>query len=412
MRAALAAVTPLPLGAPRPTALRAALRLAAVAVVAGCTAAPQATPGAGTPAPVAPGTGSVQVDTGRPAPVALLVPSASAVSSHQAVARDVEDAVRMAAEDMAGRAPISLSVIPTDATAAGAATATERAVAGGAVAVIGPVFAEEAMAVAPAAARTGTPVLSISSFAGAASPPVYVLGFTPEDEVARIMAYAASQGLRRIALLHPQTSYGEVARAAVVAEAPRNGQSVVSITAYPRNFPGVQSTVGSASGSIAAASPDAVLVADAQEALLSVMTFLALADLTPARLPVLGLMAWEEGRVLRNPELRGGWFASVDPEARQAFRTRFQSRHGREPLSQAIIAYDAVAALASALGEARQTGSTTPFEASRMTSPVGFEGASGRFRIGADGTARRSLAVMEVGATGPVLRAPPAAPGS
>lgn len=397
----------------RPTRLtRLVVWVGAALLSAACAAPPQpvaAPTGRPQPQTAAPG---VRVDTSRPVPVALLLPLSSGRSGDQAVARDMEDAARLAAETWSGTARLQLEVADTGGSASGAAAAAERAIGAGAAAIVGPVFAEEASSVAPVAARTGTPVLSLSSFAAAAQPPVYILGFTPEDEVERILRYAAGQGLQRIALVHPQNGYGEVARAAVMAQAPRFGQQIVSVTSYPYNFRGVQDAVGDAAPRIAALQPDAVLVADEQDPLVSVLSFLALGDVRAERTRLLGLKRWEEGRALRNPELRGGWFPALDPTARADFEARFQARHGRAPLPQAVIAYDAVAAVAQLVGSAARTGDATPFTTAAITAPSGFEGGSGRFRLNPNGTITRALAVMEVGAGGPVLRAPAEVPGS
>jgi ABC-type branched-subunit amino acid transport system substrate-binding protein len=197
-----------------------------------------------------------------------------------------------------------------------------------------------------------------------------------------------------------------------MAEAARNGQQIVSVTSYPYSFRGVQESVGGAAPQIAALSPDAVLVTDEREPLVAVLSFLALGDVRSDTTQLLGLKRWEEGNALRSPELRGGWFPAVDPSSIADFEARFQARYGRTPLRDAITAYDAVAAIAQLVGAAARAGDATPFTAAALTAASGFEGGSGRFRLNADGTITRALAIMEVGAGGPVLRAPAEAPGS
>lgn len=382
--------------------------LAAALMLAACAAQPTVPTATGTAPSAGAASPAPRVDAARPVPVALLLPLGSQRSADQAIARDMEDAARLAADP----AVLNLTVIDTGASAAGAEAAARRAVAEGAALILGPTFAEEATSIASVAASSGVPALSFSSLAAAANPPVYILGFTPETEVARILRYAASQGLRRIALLHPDTPYGNVVRTAVMAEAPRLGQSVVSTTVYQRNFPSVQGVVGGAAAGIAAAQPDAVLVADSDQALVAVMSFLAAAGVAPGRQQFLGLKAWEEGRALRDASVRGGWYPAPDPAARDAFLAAFQSRHGRAPHQLASLAYDAVRAAGEMAAQARRTGSTAPFTSAAITQPAGFEGATGRFRLNPDGTVTRDLAIMEVGAGGPVLRAPAAPPGS
>lgn len=413
MRIAASPVTPLPA-----SGLRMARRalIAAAALLAGACAPPPL-PGTTTGAAVAPSRPAAdaparQVDASRPVPVAMLLPLGSARSEDQAIARDMEAAARMAVEDAASLAPIALTVIDSGASGARAAAAAQRAVDGGAAIIIGPTFAEEAQSVAAVARRSGVPILAFSSLAAAGEPPVYVMGFTPEQQVRRILQYAGSQGLRRLALLHPETAYGDVVRAAVAAEAPRFGMSVVDSVSYARNFSAVQAVVGDAAPRLAGSGPDAVLVADSDQALVAVLSFLALADLSPARQQFLGLTEWERGRALRDPALRGGWYPAVDPARQDGFENAFRNRNGRTPHPLAIIAADAVAVVAEMAASARRAGAGQPFTAAAIQSAAGFEGASGRIRFGSDGVGRRDLAVKAVGADGPVLRAPAAPAGS
>lgn len=385
----------------------AAFRLAVAGLLlAGCAAqAPRpAVTGAASPAAAS---GAPAVDLAQPVPVALLLPLASSRSADQAIARDMEDAARLAASPA-----IALTVHPTAASADSAAEAVGRAAAEGAAALIGPAFAEEATGAGPAVRSRGITTLAFTPIAAAGAPPLYVLGLGPEPEVRRILSYAASQGLRRVALLYPEELYGTLVRDAAVAAAPLSGVDLVDVTGYPRRFEAVESIMREAAPRIAAAVPDAILIADRDQALVAVAAFLGSAGLTSDRVQYLGLSYWEVGRALRDPSLDRGWYPTVDPAARDAFVAGFTERYGRAPDPRAAVAFDAATVLSDLVAQARRTGAANPFAPEALTSPAGFSGATGRFRLTPQGTATRDLAIMEVTRGGPVLRAPAAPSGS
>ncbi|MBI3452789.1 MAG: hypothetical protein HY057_08200 [Rhodospirillales bacterium] len=94
----------------------------------------------------------------------------------------------------------------------------------------------------------------------------------------------------------------------------------------------------------------------------------------------------------KEPALIGAWFAAPPPQAREGFVKRFHDVYGREPPRIATLAYDAVA-LAAVLARAPDG---PDFSAKALTAASGFAGLDGIFRLRADGTAERGLAVLEV----------------
>jgi hypothetical protein len=347
------------------------------------------------------------VDLSRPVPVTMLLPLSGGDSAAQAIARDMEDAARMAMDEVGGG--LDLRIVDSGTSAA---TASAAAGASGAPIILGPTFAEEARAVGEATRASGVPVLAFSSLADAADPPLYILGLHPADEVTRILSYAASQGLTRLGVVLPQNAWGRVVGAAVDENATRLGLTVVSRISYPYNAEGSRQAITEGAPAMAAAMPDAVLVPeDNGQVLTWILSFLALGDVRSGEQQFLGLSAWETGGGIRAPELVGGWYAAPDEAAIDAFNARFEARYGRAPSRPAAVAYDGVAATATLVARAR-AGGGAPFSPAALTSQAGFNGATGGFRLGPDGVIRRDLAIMEVGPNGPALRAPAAAAGS
>jgi ABC-type branched-subunit amino acid transport system substrate-binding protein len=342
----------------------------------------------------------------------LLLPLSGGDSAAQAIARDMQDAARMAVDETAGLGAIDLRIRDSGTSAATASAAASAAKAEGVPIVVGPAFAEEAQAVAGVAQTSGIPVLALSSFASYADPPLYILGLHPEDEVNRILGYAASQGLTRIGVVLPQNLYGEVVGGAVDRAANRFGLSIVHRLTYPYSAQGSQQAITDGAPALAAAAPDAVLVPeDNGQVLTWILSFLALGDVRAGQQQFLGLSGWETGGGLRAPELVGGWYAAPDGAALADFNARFAARFGRQPSRPAAVAYDAISAVSQMIAGARRSGQSA-FSPAALTAQAGFQGATGRFRLRPDGVVARDLVIMEVGPNGAIPRAGASPAGS
>jgi ABC-type branched-subunit amino acid transport system substrate-binding protein len=384
MRATTASVIPF---------LRWAFLSGCAAALAAC-AAPQAG-GGGAAAP------GQQVQRAAPVggadTVALLAPFSGRDAAMQAQARDLEAAARMALAEAGST--LTLKAYDTGAEPARAAAALTQAAAEGADVVIGPFYALEAQAVAAPAQQTGLTALAFTPYSGAASSNVFVLGPAPENEVARVLGHAARQGLTRVAVVAPQTQYGDLVSAAATPAARQAGAEVVARLTYQRSFQGVQEAIGAGAGEIVAAGADAVLIADGGQALESVAAFLEYHDVSPAAVRYLGTAQWAEGAPERAAPLAGGWFAGLDPALSEDFAQRFQAQTGRRPTAAASLGYDA----ASAVAQLAAQGGAQPFSRAAVLAAPQFRGATGAFRFGPDGVARRALAVFEVQPGGPVV---------
>jgi ABC-type branched-subunit amino acid transport system substrate-binding protein len=369
---------------------------AAVLAVAAC-AAPG--PQAGLSSGQAP-RGAAPVSPSGPVRVALLAPLSGADGAVVEQARDIEAAARLAADSQPAGL-IALQVIDTGADPARAAAAARQATEAGADVIIGPFFAQEAMAAALVMEQAGRMALSFTSFSGAVSSNVVALGYAPEAEVERILGYAAQQGLRSVAVVHAQSQYGDLVAQAARAAAPRTGVSITGTLSYPRNFQGVQDATAAGAPGLRAGGPQAALLADNAQGLESVAAFLNYHDLSPRTgVQYLGLGLWRESARSGSADLEGGWYADVDPAQAGAFATRFRAATGRTPTPLAALGYDAVAIVAALAQNGRR------LDRAALSALPQAHGALGPVRIGSDGVARRGLAIMEMRRGGPQVREP------
>ncbi|SET53207.1 penicillin-binding protein activator [Oceanicella actignis] len=393
---------------------RRALALGAAAFLAACGQPRPPASGPIAQGPAQPGAAApAAVDPRGPVQVALLVPLTGADPRGRLEAQGLADAAQLAARE-SGERGLRLSVLDTGGRPDGAAEAARKAADEGAALILGPLFAQNARAAAQAVADRGLNVVAFSTTAEVAGGNLWLLGSLPRTEAERIVGYAAAQGLPALALFHPDTAYGQTARAALRAAAARHGASVVAAAAYERSFEGIQEAAEPFAAQLLAAGANAVALPDQGQGLSAAAAFLNYHGVSPLEVKYLGLSGWQDPASLREPALRGGWFAAPDPAPLEAFAERFAAAYGRPPTALAPLGHDAVVAAATMLRRARAEGLDAPFAAEALTDPRGFIGAMGAFRLTPDGLNERALAVLEVDEDGFTVidPAPAAAPGA
>lgn len=338
-----------------------------------------------------------------PVKVALILPLTGA-GQGAAAAASLRNAAELAIAD--GGPGITLLIGDDRGTAEGARAATAQALGEGAELVVGPLFAPSVSAASAVARAQNRPMIAFSTDVGVAQKGIYLLSFLPQNEVERILDYAAAQGRRSIAALVPDTTYGAVVEAQFRESAARRGIRVAGLERYTPGEPGP--AVARLAPLWAGAAPqiDGLLIPESGDGLAAVGAALQSAGFNPARVKPLGTGVWNDPRALRVASLQGGWFAAPDSAGFNAFATRYKARFGQEPSRVATLAYDAVS-LAAALA---RTQGARRFSEPALQTATGFAGADGVFRFRADGTNERALAVLQVanGATSVASAAPKA----
>ncbi|MEO1531176.1 MAG: penicillin-binding protein activator [Pseudomonadota bacterium] len=374
---------------------RRAVALALITVVAACTSAPRSQGPAGETAAEAPApTAAPSRPSGGPTEIAILVPLGAADQRAAASAAAILKAAELALSGPAGSA-VNLKSYDTRGTPEGATAAAQAALAGGAELILGPLFGSSARAVGTA--TQNVPVLSFSTDTSVAGGNVWVTGFAPENEVDRILRYAAAQGLGSVAVYAPEVPYGAAAVRAVGSVAADAGVSVVAQQVYPRSFQDIERTAPLFVSEAEIGGAQAVLMPDFGQGLAIAASFVNFHGMPQPQVRYLGIGQWEAGETLRAPELLGGWFAGADTEAVAAFYQRYQTRYGERPPFVAVLGYDAGLIAATLASEARAAGIGDAFSRDALTRAGGFEGAVGAVRLRPDGRTDRGLAVLEVG---------------
>ena len=381
--------TRLELGSGSAHAWRAVVLGLLAALLAACSTAT----GPGPTAAITPQGGA----TGQRAPVkiALLLPLGG-MGETAAIAKSMKQAAEMALFEV-NDPNVQLITKDDGGTAAGGRAAADAAIKEGAEIILGPLFSQAALGAAPVARQANVPVLTFSNDTQVAGNGVYLMSFRAEEEVERVVSFAARQGKRRFAALIPDNAYGKVIEPAFRRSVLSAGGTVVIVERYP---PAANGMLGPAKRVVAAIKRadellnpiDALFLPGGQEALPQIGPVIAYNGLDTRKVKLVGTGAWDFPSIGRDDAFVGGWYPSPDPIAWRAFAERFARTFGNTPPRIASVAYDAVGlaiGLASNPPGARYT-------VANLTRPHGFAGVDGIVRFAEDGLSERGVAVLEV----------------
>ena len=151
-----------------------------------------------------------------------------------------------------------------------------------AVAIIGPLDHACAERAAQRARELGVPMISLSAMELAADTQAFRLSPTLDEELRALIVMAASRGARTLAVLRPETRWGERTLAIIQREAASNAMAV----RVDEHYAPTATSFGEQVTRIAAAQPDAILIADAGPRIALITPALASAGLwAPGSLP-------------------------------------------------------------------------------------------------------------------------------
>ena len=333
------------------------------------------------------------IDNSAPVAVALLVPRGSANASDEVLARALENAARLAIADL-GDVAIDLRVYGTAGSAATAQQVALQAVSDGAKIILGPVYAENANAAAVVVASSGVNVLAFSNNTSIAGGNLFILGPTFDNTADRLTRYAVRQNKGRTVVVYSEDVAGRAGLAAIEGALARNGGTAVSAISHEFSQNGVMQAVPQIVSAVRSGSAESIfMTADTAGALPLLTQLLPEAGVSPATTQYIGLTRWDiPSQTTDLPGVQGGWFALPDPEMSARFRSRYSAAYGESPHPIGGLAYDGIAAI----GALVSSGRSDALSRASLTQSAGFQGVNGIFRLRADGTNERGLAVAQI----------------
>ncbi|MBE6448769.1 MAG: penicillin-binding protein activator [Alphaproteobacteria bacterium] len=361
--------------------------------------------------------------------VGMLLPLTGAAAKH---GQGLKNASMLALDDIKNENLI-LQYYDTQSTPSGARIAAENAIRQGAKILIGPLMSVEVQAIAEETIYQGVPVIAFSTAQEVLQPTVYTMGLLVEEQVDRIVSYAAAQNRKRLALLIPDNSTGNAVARAALKSAEKNHVEVTVIGYYPpetSDFSGIIKQMtnynerhaevlrlkanlealtknGDASAAyelkqistkegIGDVGFDMVLIPESGAKLTSAISMFAYYDAAYPDVQFLGTSVWEGGKFNNESVMRKSWYPAISRAYSGYFAGKYNQIFNERPSSLYSFAYDAIA-LVNELSRSESENLN-----SKIINPDGYRGINGAFRFFEDGTNQHSLDIMEIGAEGDV----------
>ena len=360
--------------------------------------------------------------------VAILVPLTGTAAP---LGRYLLAAAQMAVFDLAD-SKFELRLYDTGGQVAQASSAAQAARQDGAQIILGPLFSNAVLAAADVTRPANIPLLAFSNNREIVGDGVYAMGFFPEDQVSRIVDFASGQNMTRFSALAPDDLYGSRMVAALNENTGIGGRELTDVAYYQDETQALIDTVKQLGryderhrtlleqrSELAARDDEiskralkrlegletlgevefeALLLPAGGEEVLRIAPLLAFYDIDPSQIKLLGTWLWDDPALRTEPSLAGAWFAAPPAATRQRFVERFENLYERKPERRATLAYDATALAVVLARRAAQTsgGFSEIYSADALTSPDGFTGMDGIFRLRPSGLVERGLAVFEI----------------
>lgn len=355
--------------------------------------------------------------------VAMLLPLTGATAKH---GQGLKNASMLALEDIKNPKMI-LQYYDTQSTPSGARIAAENAIRQGAKVIIGPLMSSEVHAIAEETIYRGVPVIAFSTAQEVLQPGIYTMGLLMDEQVNRIISFAAENGRKRLALLIPDSSTGiAVARAATKA-AQKNNVEVTVIGFYPTDISDfstiikqmtnyekrhaevlrlkteleIKASTGDASAAyelkklstkegIGDVGFDMILIPETGAKLTSAISMFAYYDAAYPDVQFLGTSIWEAGKFNNESAMHKSWFPAISRAYSGYFANKYFQTFGEKPSSLYSFSYDAIA-LANNLSEKTDDKFNTA-----ITSANGYKGINGAFKFFEDGSNQHSMDIVEI----------------
>lgn len=327
-----------------------------------------------------------------------------------------------------------LQYYDTQSTPSGARVAIENAINQRSNLIIGPLKSTEVQAVSNETIYQGIPVIAFSTAQEVLQPTVYTLGLLMDEQVDRIMGYAAAQGRKRFALLLPDNSTGSAVARAAVEAAQKNGVKITIIGFYTpgtsdfseiakqmtnydsrhnkvtrlKNRLQAMAVNGDASAQSALKKLetreglgdvgfDALIIPESGAKLTAAISMFAYYDAAYPQVQFLGTSVWDASKLNNEAAIAKSLYSTLSKPQTNAFANQYYMVFSEKPSSLYTLAYDAVSIANQLSGYADGNINET------ITGETGFNSLNGRVRFFRDGTNQHSLDIVEVMPSGNIV---------
>lgn len=332
--------------------------------------------------------GQTQTQSSR---IAMLLPLGGFDRSAQ-LAKAMKQAGELALFEL-DKPLVQLIVKDDRGTLEGGAAAAKEAIGEGAEIIVGPLLPQSVAGAANVTRASKISMIALSNDARLAGNGVFVMSVLMQQEIDRIVSFAASQGKRRFAALIPADDSSKATETAFHQAVSRAGGTVVALETYPLQANAMLEPVKHLFETIKEDKPiETLFVPGGPEQLQHLGPLLTYSGLDTSKVKLLGSSAWDNPNIGRDKVFLGAWYPGPDPQGFQDFSQRFTKTFGTPPPRSASTAYDAVALAVRLTDEPPEQ----RYSQTSLTRPSGFYGVDGPVKFTPLGIAERGLAILEV----------------
>lgn len=331
-----------------------------------------------------------QVDLGNAGSfrVAMLLPLSGNVA---AMGQSMKNAATMAIGDINNN-NLVVQFYDTKGTSSGARVAVENAINAGSDLILGPLMSDEVAAISNEAKYKNIPVISFSTSPAVLQEGVYTLGLLNNDQISRMIKYAASQDRTRLAAVLPDNQSGLNMFRSIMRIARDSGVKVVKVGFYAPDSMDFTSLVTSMkSGGV---DFDALLIPETGNRLKAISSMFSYYDVASPQVLFMGTSVWDSSNLSKETELYGAVYPVMSLQNQESFAQKYIDLFDEKPSGLSIYAYDAVALASSLASKDRD------YLHENIARADGYIGMSGSFRIFSDGQNEHGLDVVKVTSDG------------
>ena len=254
--------------------------------------------------------------------------------------------------------------------------------------ILGPLMADDVAAITPLAWEKGIPIVSFSNMPQVAGDNVFIMGFSPEDQIKKAIEFALSQNITQFLAIVPLGEYGRLIVQSLRKSLYENPSAKLKdVIYYDPNGIDLDEKLKT----INLTDIQAIVIPEGGTRLLQIVEFLTQDPLYQTLKPrLIGSGQWEDPTILQNPLLQGAWFSGTRSPQWDKFSKAYQTAYGTEPPRLSSLGYDALTVASTVAAQPQKAVSQA------LINPQGFEGVEGRFYFIPQGHIVREWHVFEI----------------
>ncbi|MGV3278905.1 penicillin-binding protein activator [Rickettsiales bacterium LUAb2] len=309
--------------------------------------------------------------------------------------------------------------------------AAQNAISAGVDIIIGPLLTTSLNEITPVTEDKNIPVIALSNDRTALvdTKNVYIMGYSPEEEVERIVDYVIStKNAHNFAALIPENKYGEIVLADLKATLAARGAELTKVVTYPPdeiNFTSYAEQLidpqdlsdyhkaldaytaqgGNKYRSLTSNTNDrpqpklnfdTLFIGDFGKRLILVGVHLPFVDIDTSKINLIGTRLWASAPIANESVFNGALYPDLPDINATIFASKFQSIYKKQATLIDVIAYNALQMVADLITVDPQTGNLKyDFSKAALTSYTGF-GVLGNYNLRNDGLSQHDLLIKQV----------------